>query len=220
MTKENKFKQLILEPLGVVVEPGAVMALNILGDAVLGTFASGLYSVKSSFQFKQLEKNVQLAIEELYKRIEKLEVHITGENEVVFREEILPTFWDFVLQERESEKIQLFVNGLESSLTKEQIDVEMMYVYFDTLRQMRLKDIISFQDIFINKNYKMVFVEGKFGAQYKGDNRAYHSYLISKLTNLGLIMLWDINANGTIDAHYSVTDLGCSLVEYFKNTGL
>lgn len=219
MKKEKSFKQFVLKPLGITLEPSAVMAIDILVDAVLGTFASGLYSTKTSYQFKRLESNVKEAFEELYKRVEKLELYITEKNEGIFKNQLFPIFWDFVLEEKESEKIQLFVNGLESSLTKEQINMEMMYVYFDTLKQMRAKDIVSFQDIFINKNYKKVFVEGKFGVQYIGDNDAYHSYLISKLTSLGLIQLWKIDGSGTIDEHYGVTELGESLIEYFKDTG-
>ncbi|POZ56226.1 hypothetical protein LYSIN_01009 [Lysinibacillus sphaericus] len=218
----NKFKQLVLEPLGVAAEPGAIMAIDILVDTVLGTFASGLYATKSSYQFKQLEKNIRVAIEELCNRIEKLEQYITDENKEIFENQLLPTFWDFVIEEKESEKIQLFVNGLESTLTKEQIDMEMMYVYFDTLKQMRIKDIMSFQDVFINKNYKMIFkhIEGEFGesAIFEGENIAYHSYLKSKLITLGLIVLAVIDGNGTIDEHYSVTELGKSLIKYFKKT--
>jgi hypothetical protein len=82
---------------------------------------------------------------------------------------------------------------------------------------------MSFQDVFIDKNYKMSFkdIEGKFGstAIFVGENIAYHSYLKSKLTTLGLIDLLVINGNGTIDEHYSVTEFGESLIKYFKETG-
>lgn len=223
MKKQNKLNEWVFEPLGIVVEPGAVMLIDSLANGLLGTFATGLYATKTSYQFKRLEKNIKVAIEELNKRVEKLEQYITDENEEILKNQLLPTFWDFVIEEKESEKIQLFVNGLESSLTKEEIDSEMMYVYFDTLKQMRMKDIMSFQNVFINKNYKITFknIEGEFGlkAVFEGENIAYHSYLTSKLISLGLIVLVVINGNGTIDEHYSVTELGESLIKYFKDTG-
>jgi hypothetical protein len=47
-------------------------------------------------------------------------------------------FWDFVVKEQEIDKIELFVNGEVSTISKEEIDMEKMYIYFDILKNLRL----------------------------------------------------------------------------------
>lgn len=211
----KKISTMIADAFGVVKEPTVVMGTTLLIDSVIGTFATGIYATKNSYKFMRLEENVTVAIEELCERLENIEL-IIGENRDVFEKKIFPTFWDFVIDEPESEKIQLFVNGLEVALTQKEIDMEMIYIYFDILSQLRVKEIMLFQDVYIQKNYKIL--EGTFGSlEVDGEiDVTHHIYVRNKLEKVGLITLSVISGNGTTDEHYKITDLGNKLFDYFS----
>lgn len=210
-----KISKMIVDAFGVVKEPTVVMSTTLLVDSVLGTFATGFYAAKNSYKFKRLKENVETAIEELFERIENIELSLSAENRHIFENKLFPTFWDFVIEEPEAEKIQLFVNGLEIALNQKEIDMEMIYIYFDILNQLRVKEIMLFQDVYIQKNYKII--EGTFGKlEVNGEiDVTYHMYVRNKLAKVGLIELSVISGNGTTDEHYRITDLGNKLFDYF-----
>lgn len=216
--KNMKFKisKMIADAFGAVREPTVVMGTTLLVDAAIGTFATGFYAAQNSYKFKRLKENTTIAIEELFERLENVELLLSSENRDIFENKLFPTFWDFVIDEPESEKIQLFVNGLEVALNQKEIDMEMIYIYFDILSQLRVKEIMLFQDVYIQKNYKIIEGTSSNIAVNGKIDVTHHIYARNKLEKVGLITLHVISGNGTIDEHYQITDLGKRLFDYFS----
>ena len=104
MKEISKFKKMVVESFGIAAESGAVMAIDILVNAILGTFANGIVAAKFSYQLKRLEDNFKIAIPEMIRRLDKIEGVLTEEKQNVIESEVLPAYWDCVQQEPEEEK--------------------------------------------------------------------------------------------------------------------
>lgn len=215
--KKNMINNMLTECFGATINPLIVAGATIVDPSFAGILATALFSAGDSYRYKRAEKNIKAAIEDLNSKVGKLEVQLSDRNNGKLKEQLFPLFWDFVVEEQEIDKIQLFVNGVVSAVSKEEIDMERMFIYFDILKTLRLKEIHYFIDVYINKNYKVV--EGDFSRVEYPDNLdiAYHNYVLNKLERLGLINLFVISGNGTIDEHYQITTLGEDINHYFNS---
>jgi hypothetical protein len=216
LKSNDGFKKILSESFGASITPlivaGAAMHSNIAGVVATALFAS-----QDTYKTKRVIKNLEIAVEDLYRKLSGKGIFMSDEDGKEARNKLYPLFWDYVLDEQEEDKIQLFVNGVVTALTSEEIAMEKMYVYFDILKSLRVKEIEHFIDVFINKNYKAV--EGQFApVEYTDDiDVGYHNYVRNKLEKLGLLSLEVINGNGTIDEDYRITELGNDIDKYFKS---
>ncbi|MEK4485120.1 hypothetical protein MHH81_05895 [Psychrobacillus sp. FSL H8-0484] len=206
------FKETLTDSFGATMIPLLNAQAIVSLEPVTAAAATILFTSLDNYKKKREQRNLQIAIEDLYHKFEEIEDRLP-ENQ---RKKLYPLFWDYVVEEQEEEKIQLFVNGFVASLTKTEIDMEKMYVYFDILRNLRVKEIHYFIDVHLNQNYKVT--EGMFARTAFPEedfDMGYHSYVNNKLERLGLIHLNVFDSNGTLDDHYEVTKLGNEINSYF-----
>jgi hypothetical protein len=204
------------ECFGATVTPLIVAGASFIDPSFAGVLATALFSAEDSYRYARAEKNIKAAIEDLNSKFEKIDDRTFARNNDKIKEQLFPVFWDFVVDEQEIDKIQLFVNGVVSAVNKEEINMEKMFVYFDILKSLRLKEIHYFLDVYINQNYKVV--TGNFTVNYPEEiDIAYHNYVLNKFQRLGLINLSVIDGNGTADEHYEITNLGDEINHYFNS---
>ncbi|MBN8199181.1 hypothetical protein ACFWGC_29535 [Cytobacillus pseudoceanisediminis] len=216
MSKNESFKNMLIECFGTTVKPGIVAGASMI-NPLAGILATAYFASQDSYRYTRAERNLELAIEDLYSKYEAIESKLLGSQNKKVKEQLFPLFWDYVIDEQEEEKIQLFVNGVVVAISKEEINMEKMYVYFDILKNLRLKEIHYFIDVYINQNFKVVEGENsRVDFNPKNLDVAYHNYVLNKLERLGLITLAVISGNGTIDEHYNITSLGEELNNYFN----
>lgn len=214
--KNEIINNMLTECFGAAVKPLVVADTTIIDPSFAGILATALFSAEDSYRYIRAEKNIKAAIEDLNTKIEKIESRTLARNNEIIKEQLFPVLWDFVVEEQETDKIQLFVNGVVSAVNKEEIKMEKMFVYFDILKNLRLKEIQYFIDVYINKNYKVV--TGNFTVNYPKDlDIAYHNYVLNKLERLGMINLYIIDGNGTADENYKITNLGNEINLYFNS---
>ncbi|MEH7503312.1 hypothetical protein V7152_15085 [Neobacillus drentensis] len=214
--KNDTINNMLTECFGATVKPLIVAGATFIDPSLAGILATALFTAEDSYRYTRAEKNIKEAIEDLNSKIEKIESQTSARNNVIIKEQLFPLFWDFVVEEQEIDKIQLFVNGIVSAVNKEEINMEKMFVYFDILKNLRLKEIQYFIDVYINKNYKVV--KGDFTVNYPNElDIAYHNYVLNKLERLGMINLFIIDGNGTADENYKITNLGDEINHYFNS---
>lgn len=213
--KREKFNDVLGECFGVTVKP-LIVAGATISYPLAGIIATALFAAEDSYKRNRTQKNIQIALDDLYAKVERIEFSLSENSTEIIKEKLFPLFWDSVIEEQEVDKIQLFVNGVFSAVSNEEINMEKMYVYFDILKSLRLKEIHYFLEVYINENYKIV--ENGFSIKYPDDlDLGYHKYVINKLERLGLINLSVIDGNGTIDEHYNITYLGHEINNYFNS---
>jgi hypothetical protein len=214
--KNDKITNMLTECFGAAVKPLVVAGATFIDPTFAGVLATALFSANDSYRYTRAEKNIKAALADLNLKIEKIESRTLARNSEIIKEQLFPVFWDFVVEEQEIDKIQLFVNGVVSAVNKEEINMEKMFVYFDILKNLRLKEIQYFIDVYIDKNYKIV--KGDWSVNYPEDlDIAYHNYVLNKLERLGIIHLYIIDGNGTADENYHITNLGDEINHYFNS---
>jgi hypothetical protein len=215
LKSKDGLMKIFKESFGATIAPSIVASAAMYND-LAGIAATALFASQDSYKHHRAIRNLETALEDLDRKLSVLMKPLTDVNGEA-RNKLYPLFWDCVLEEQEEDKIQLFVNGVVTALTSEEIAMEKMYVYFDILKSLRVQEIQHFIDVFINKNYKVV--EGLFDRVEPTDDIdiAYHNYVRNKLEKLGLISLTVLSGNGIIDEHYRITELGTDIDKYFSS---
>lgn len=210
---KESLNKMVLECLGATVQPTATFAASMI-NPIAGAVVAAFFAAQDTYKYNRAAKNAERALERLHAKKASDEILLNDTNEEVAKEQLLPLFWDYVMEEQEVDKINLFVNGVVSSVRQEEINMEKIFIYFDILKSLRMKEIHHFIDVFVNKNYKVVS-DGWDVTYPEGFDIAYHRYALNKLERLGLIHNSVMDANGTLDANYEITHLGEDLNAYF-----
>ncbi|PFT58078.1 hypothetical protein [Priestia megaterium] len=137
---------------------------------------------------------------------------------------LFPMMFDYVLEETEEEKIKLFVNGFENSISEDYIDLELTRAYFDILHSLRISEITHFIDRFVPKeSYEELtlniprysFPVTKEEEQIKNKLDGYRSYLKNKLEQLGLVTYQAVNGE-PYRTDTPITEFGHNFYKFFQ----
>ncbi|WP_416434085.1 hypothetical protein [Priestia megaterium] len=220
----RKIKKILKDNLDIGVETGANVAMDVFLDGVLGQVASGVVSAKFSYKQKQLEKNVQLTLQELTGRMDNLEQAISDDGYELAKDTLFPMMFDYVLEETEVEKIKLFVNGFENSVSDEHIDLELTRVYYDVLRSLRVSELKYFIDRYVPKTERQelklkipphAFALTQEEKELKSRANGYRDYQEAKLEQLGLVSTMFMGDGKPYREDTPITEFGHNFYKFF-----
>ena len=191
------------------------LALEMTTDAIIGTFASGIISVKNTYKLEKFQENINLMLIELRENIERLEVKMD--------EVFLGRLGDIVLlldaleHEVDEGKIQFFVNGFLYEIEYTEIESLLKISYYNALKELRFDELKYMFDVYVNKNYKVYFKDGyDNGGEIVDESESYHLYVRGKLISLGLLFKEKSNWDGVTDEDFIITKFGNGLIDYFS----
>jgi|GEM_PF-6036109 len=218
----KNIKKKIEDIIDITGETGSELVGGLISDALLGQIAPGLVSVIFSYKQKRMEKMILLALDEIKGRLNSLEFLVREfDDSYYIKEELLPIFFDYVIDETQEEKIQFLVNGLEYNLKKKNKQQDELIIYFDILKELRVSDID-----YLLRFGKDFTVLGMYLNKYFSDENLFEEqimsgtemYMQNKLNRLGLIRIinsTEKNTNST-DIKIRLSKLGCEFIEYFR----
>lgn len=227
----SKFFKRLVEPL---IDAGGGQLLEATIDGLLGQVASGLVSFKLSYKQKRFEENTKLALVALYQRQQRIEARLDSlpADCVDFvANTAFPLTFDYVIDESESEKIELLINGFESVIENKIKNQSIILTYNDVLKELRfdeIKELLRFDHR--NPDSKLDMSELKELFSSLDDNsseartvrlqrKGYKSYVYKKLERLHLIETVTIEDKGNYTeskGEVRLTDFGRNLVDHFK----
>jgi len=220
-----------LEPL---TGEGTKIALEATMDGILGQVAAGLVSFRLSYKQKRFEENTKTAIVSMMRRERRLEQKLSDISEQMenfIRDKALPITFDFSIDETESQKIELIVNGLESVIEKEISDEGIILTYNDVLSELRLNEVARL--LFFDKRsmperleldlsrLSLAMDETKDGRRQYQQLQGHDSYIDSKLQRLHLIETV-VDAGSFNDeapepsGERKLTTFGLNFIDFFK----
>lgn len=179
--KENSITTAIDMASKAGVEVAKSVIPSLLGDIVVDTAASllpGVSGVYNGVKRARIERNLKLFSEKLSLRIEELQRNFEQldkeQKEKV--DEIFGYITDYVVEEKQQEKIEYMVNGFVKLTEHDQITEDFVLTYYDVLNELRMVDLSTLklvaQNYFINyqtQQERMTFqdVLDKHGITYE-----------------------------------------------------
>lgn len=164
-------------------EAGALTVSELILESLIGQLTPGFISAITAYRQKRYERNVNQVLEILSKDIQEIKYLLAKYEDQNFIEEmLLPVLFDNAIDEIEVEKISYIVKGFETSLRENLTDQDLILMYYDILRQIRIKDL----SILLN-----LYHRGPIANNIQDDsNPGIQSlYRIKHLKSLGLIIV-------------------------------
>lgn len=125
-------------------EPIFEMACELFLDGVAGTVVPGAMSIYLSYKQKRQEKMFDKFMVEIKERIQILESRLKNmdiEQFNEFKEKYVGLVSNYVVEEVQEEKIQYIANGFVNLAEVEAINEDFVLMYYDTLKELRIRDI-------------------------------------------------------------------------------
>src|SRR5699024_10606867 len=157
MAKQNKKE--VIETLGelgqstileVAADYGAKYfkeeVSNLAGEIAIDTGASfvpGVSGVWQSYKRRRLERNMNVAIEEVMNRINQIDERLqkrTSEQQHKINE-LFGFILDYVSDEPQADKIKYLINGFVNLTDHDSITEDFVLTYYDLMRELRMVDI-------------------------------------------------------------------------------
>lgn len=137
----DKFKDFVSS----ATETAAPMAAEILLAGLASTIVPGVISTVLAYQQKRQERMINEFMKQALERIMELENNLTNIDKTTF-EEIKNKYFgfvsDYVLDEKQEEKIRYIVNGFINMAAMNEIKEDFIFLYYDTLADLRILDIM------------------------------------------------------------------------------
>lgn len=119
---------------------------NILGDIAAETVSSlvpGLSGAYAGYKRAIFERNISRLAEELKNQFSNLQHHLEAKDEEQKGkiDELFSYIMDYVVDEKQEEKIKYMVNGFVNITMHETVTDDFVLTYYDVLRELRMVDI-------------------------------------------------------------------------------
>jgi len=184
-------------PADYLIQNGAVVLGEII-SGVIGTMGIPIISNGYlMYKQKKMERNILMFLTELLKRAEHLEETLSGlESDKLnyIKNELLPLTFDYVVDEKQEEKIIYYINGLKNLVISRLSILEtnpfinpdnLLIMYFDILRRATAFDLLILKEIHSLQDRE---TDEKPQEINKDDLREITvKYSVNKLEDLGLI---------------------------------
>jgi hypothetical protein len=127
--------------------------------------------------------------------------------------------WDFVLKEQQEEKIRYIVNGFESILERKAQEENEMFIYFDVLNSLRIREIDYILSAKPEGETICEFVDGFDIEKFISPEQMY---IRNKLERYGLIEVQYIKKEqySMTAQKIRLTKFGQAFLSYFKMNDL
>lgn len=111
---------------------------------IVGAVSPRIGGIMIAYKQKRWESNWEKYIAEIVRRQEEINErlkNIEKENIDKFKKDIFPIVSDYVLDEKQEEKIKYIVNGFVNLASGKNLQDDVVIMYYDTLEQINLLDI-------------------------------------------------------------------------------
>lgn len=170
-----------------VVEP--VEAIVDIGGQSM-PFISG---VMNWYKFRKINKELNNLTEQINTATDKLEA---SENEMLIKQEVFPIILNKILNDEQTEKISVMLNGFEHIIDEDILDTDKIFHYYDVLSEMRLSEIVHLTEIYVKplenarNPYKLKLNPLRLNLQRTEEEKErvdLERYMDNKLHRLGIL---------------------------------
>jgi len=169
------------------VEP--VQAVVEVGGGAMPFVSSALNYLK----FRKINKELSSLKEQLTTITEKANA---SQNELFIKQEVFPIILNRIVNDEQSEKIKIILNGFEYIIDNEILNLDKIFHFYDVLAEMRLNEIVHFTEKYVepmmkfeqdpnnlrlNLSLKLEYSEEDF------ENEDLERYMNNKLFRLGIL---------------------------------
>ncbi|WP_411842450.1 hypothetical protein [Salinicoccus sp. HZC-1] len=155
--KKNNIKSATSElTLNTALEVSAEYSTQVIKESIEGSLADiavdmgtslvpGLAGAAQNYKRRRFENNIKKFVEELSGRVEIINANLEKKNEEQKEklEMLFQYVFDFVIDEKQEEKIELMVNGFVKVTEVENPSEDFVLTYYDVLQELRLVDIAA-----------------------------------------------------------------------------
>lgn len=140
-------KEVVKDIIDVVEEPLISSLTSFIFDgaaSVAGTVVPGVSGLVFAYKQKRSEKMMLKFINQIKDRISDIEeklLKLTPDNINLLKEKYYGLILDYVVDNKQEEKIKYIVNGFETTISEKLINEDIMLVYYDTLNKINLIDL-------------------------------------------------------------------------------
>lgn len=185
-----------------VLESGAQVSASIVGEVILdgaiGSIAPGFVIATLGYKQKRLERNIISLIEHLNTKIDVMQEKwdsLNPDKKAMIKEKFVGIICDYVIDEKQPEKIEYYANGFVSVVTENDLKEEMIIEYCDILDKLRLIELRYLIDLangtfrLYNEQNQGIFRDDIDNQYLKIHNLSGSelSYIKNKLLNLNLL---------------------------------
>lgn len=251
MKVDNELEEKLMDAARASTDGAIDIAKTMLGDivfdGVLGTVAPGVVTSIFSYKQRRLERNLQIFTKKIFERIDIIEEELN--NTSITRKKMIKNNFagiicDYVIEEKEVNKVRYMANGFVSLVQKEKIDESTLIEFYNILLELREIELILLIDYHTGKRYKndtmADYDKGTGYLQKLGLTKEEENYINLKLERLVLLdsrnkqkvytALVDIIKKiedperyrnsisfNIYNSRYSITDLGRNIVNFFRD---
>jgi hypothetical protein len=177
-----------------VTESGLAIGASFVGevfiDGFVGTFLPGIPAVVLSYKQKRMERNIFEIISQLSNKIDILQnrwdtLHVS--RKTLIKEKFAGLICDYVIDEKETSKIEFMANGFVSILQlDETISESKIIEYYDILDRLRHIDMIILLDYYTG-NYDDTLDGYDKYLESRNLSHGDYEYIKNKLEDLRLL---------------------------------
>jgi hypothetical protein len=242
-------KKRVEEIFEISAEPAADIASSIFLEGIAGSVVPGVTSAMLAYKQKRSERMVEEFMLETKKRLNELEDNLTKLDEErikEFKNKYFGLVLDYVVEAKQEEKIKYIVNGFINLADMENLQEDVILIFYDILDELNILDIrvLKLYDYFSKKESYSDIIED-VGIDYEQyalirnklerleliENRAQSQYeeMFKNVANIGEYLSkvdkgkkanLKFKKPKTINSKsYQLTKLGRKFLRFFTNQG-
>lgn len=142
---KNKFIKDIKDIFDVTAGGTASIVGSVVSETVVGQVLPGVTTAVLAYRQKRTERNMERFFNEIKLREDEFNNRLADLEEKKlfdFKDKYFGLITDYVIDEVQEDKIKYIVNGLVNLASYESIQEDFVLTYYDTLRNLRLADIV------------------------------------------------------------------------------
>lgn len=168
-----------VEPVEALVEIGG-QSIPLLSGAM------------NWYKFNKINKELTHLSRQINLITDKLE---SSRNEVFLKQEVFPIILNKILNDEQTEKISVMLNGFDHIIEKDTLDTDKIFHYYDVLSEMRLSEILHLTDNYVKfieyaRNPHKVQLHLRINLQNTKEEKEradLERYMDNKLHRLGIL---------------------------------
>ncbi|QHE62222.1 hypothetical protein FHE72_15260 [Rossellomorea vietnamensis] len=199
-----------VEPVEAIVEIGG-QSIPFLSGAV------------NWYKFNNINKELTHLSRQINTITDKL---ILSDNEVFIKQEVFPIILNKILNDEQSEKISVMLNGFEHIIDENILDTDKIFHYYDVLSEMRLSEIVHLTEGYVKpmenarNPYKIKLNPLRINIQKTEEEKEradLERYMDNKLHRLGILQYAKEQTRNRNYRPQDYKDLGSNKKDYKVN---
>jgi hypothetical protein len=135
----------LIEKVYGVLPEATVEPVEALVD-IGGQSMPMISGVMNWYKFRKINKELNNLTEQISTITTKM---VTSENEVFIKQEVFPIILNKILNDEQTDKISVMLNGFEHIIDEGILDTDKIFHYYDVLSEMRLSEIVHLTEEYV-----------------------------------------------------------------------